>query len=232
MFLHFVSNRYQSKMKSLFSRNLANRQSVNCSRDPLSARLLKKVLVYDKFQVTFKKFIPQGFTLIEVLIATMILSGALIAISSSWTGSVMAYRKGRKINVITHLLQKQATEMELQFKGESLIADRELEGDFGRDYPDLSWKTEVKPLEFPDLAPILVNQSDGGIDQLTLTVIQQMSSQLSQAIKEMKVSIFWKQGENISTYSITTYLVSYNQLALPGAGAPQGAGNSPGVGSQ
>ena len=171
-----------------------------------------------------KNSISQGFTLIEVLIAMMILSIALVALSSSWTGSIMAYRKGRQINIITHLLQKQATEMELQFKGESLIADRELEGDFGKDYPNLSWKTEIKPLEFPDLAPILVSQSDEGVDQLTLTVIQQMSSQLSQAIKEMKVSVFWKQGKNTATYSITTYLVSYNQLALPGIGSPSAGG--------
>ena len=161
-----------------------------------------------------------GFTLIEVLIAMMILAGALIALSASWSGSIMAYRKGRQINVITRLLQKQATEMELRFKHESIITDQEFEGDFGRDYPNLSWKTEIKSLEFPDLTPILVTK-EGGVDQITLTIIQQMSTQLNQVIKEMKVSVLWKHQESVATYSITTYLISYNQLGptgIPGAG--------------
>ncbi len=167
-----------------------------------------------------------GFTLIEVLIAMMILSGALVALSASWTGSVMAYRKGRKVNVITHLLQKQATEMELQFKDQNIITDQELEGDFGRDYPDLSWKTEIKPLEFPNLAPVIVSQSEeGGVNQMTLTMIQQLSSQLSKAVKEMKVSVLWKAKNRTLTYSITTYLVFYNQVNLPGAGAGAGGLN-------
>ena len=127
----------------------------------------------------------------------MILAGAMVALAASWNGSVMAYRKGRQINVITRLLQKQATEMELRFKGESLITDQELDGDFGKDYPNLSWKTEIKSLEFPDLTPILVNQ-EGGVDQITLTVIRQMSTQLSQAIKEMKVSVLWKSQDRIA----------------------------------
>ncbi len=173
-------------------------------------------------QNLFSKYCT-GFTLIEVLIAMMILAGAMVALAASWNGSVMAYRKGRQINVITRLLQKQATEMELRFKGESLITDQELDGDFGKDYPNLSWKTEIKSLEFPDLTPILVNQ-EGGVDQITLTVIRQMSTQLSQAIKEMKVSVLWKSQDRIATYSITTYLISYNQLGPPGASGSVGGG--------
>ena len=166
-----------------------------------------------------------GFTLIEVLIAMMILAGALVALSASWSGSVMAYRKGRQINVITRLLQRQATEMELRFKNESIATDREFEGDFGKDYPNLSWKTEIKALEFPDLTPILMGDSEsGGPDQLTLTVIRQMSTQLSQAIKEMKVSVLWKNKDTVATYSITTYLISYNQSGLPGASGSVGGG--------
>ena len=170
-------------------------------------------------QLFFKYYKKRsGFTLIEVLIAMMILAGALIALSASWNGSVMAYRKGRQLNVITRLLQKQATEMELRFKNESIATDQELEGDFGRDYPNLSWKTEIKGLQFPDLAPLLIGDSQDGVDQITLTVIRQMSTQLSQAIKEMKVSVLWKREDRVATYSITTYLISYNQLGLPGVG--------------
>ena len=164
-----------------------------------------------------------GFTLIEVLIAMMILAGSLIALSASWRGSIMAYQKGRQVNVITRLLQKQATEMEIRFRNENMLTDQELEGDFGTDYPNLSWKTEVKALQFPDLAPLLVSQ-EGGADQITLTVIRQMSTQLSQAIKEMKVSVLWKNQDSVATYSITTYLISYNQLGIPGAGSIRGGG--------
>lgn len=150
----------------------------------------------------------------------MILSGALIALSASWTGSVMAYRQGRQINIITHLLQRQMTELELEFQDQNITSAQEREGEF-EDFPEFSWKAEVKPLEFPDLTPVLVGE-EGGVDQLTITVIRQMSQQLTQAIKELKVSVLWKKNEKTLTYSVTTYLVSYNLQGL--AGPPQGAG--------
>lgn len=154
----------------------------------------------------------KGFTLLEVLMAMVILSTALMALSMSWTGSVRAYRKGRQIDVITQLLQRQITEMELEFQDQNISSAQEREGEF-ENYPEFSWKAEIKPLEFPDLAPILVGQ-EGGVDQMTLTVIRQMSSQLTQAIKELRVSVLWTQNDKTMTYSVTTYLVSYNLQGL------------------
>ena len=73
---------------------------------------------------------------------------------------------------------------------------------------------------------MIVSQSEeGGVNQMTLTMIQQLSSQLSKAVKEMKVSVLWKAKNRTLTYSITTYLVFYNQVNLPGAGAGAGGLN-------
>ena len=152
----------------------------------------------------------QGFTLIEVLIAMMILAGALIALSTSWSGSALSYRKSKKIDVINTLLQQKMTEFELQYAEEFPTDDIEEAGEFEGNYPGMSWKLEIKALEFPDLTPMLASE-DGGVDEMTRTVVKQMTDFFSQAVKEMRVTVVWSTNGRTLDYSATTYLVNYDQ---------------------
>ncbi len=161
----------------------------------------------------------KGFSLIEVLLATIILAGALVALSSSWSGTVFSFRKSEKIQIITSLLKSKTTELEIKYNqvGFAAIPEEE-DGDFGDEFPDLSWKAEVRILEFPDLTPLMMAE-DGRIDEMTRTIVKQMTGHFSKNIKEMKITILWKAKSKTVQYSTTTYIVNYaGGVPAPGAG--------------
>lgn len=162
----------------------------------------------------------RGFSLIEVLLATIILGGALVALSSSWSGTVFSFKKSEKVQIVTSLLKSKTTELELKYAqlGFAAIPATE-DGDFGDEFPDLSWKSEVRDMEFPDLASLMAT-TDGRIDETTRTIVKQMTDHLSKNVKEIKTTIFWdsKKGKPVQ-YSSTTYIVNYSGgMPTPGGG--------------
>lgn len=162
-----------------------------------------------------------GFSLIEVLLATIILAGALVALSSSWSGTVFSQNKSGKVQVITSLLKSKSTELEIKYNqvGYSAIPEEET-GDFGTEFPDLSWKAEVRELEFPDLSAIMQAQ-DGSIDETTRMVVSQMTEHFSKNVKEMRITISWTAPRKKPVeYSTTTYIVNYaGGVPTPGGGS-------------
>ena len=159
-----------------------------------------------------------GFSLVEVLFATIILGGALVALSSSWSGTIFSSRKSEKVQIITSLLKSKTTELELKYAqtGFGAVPEEE-DGDFGTEFPDLKWKSEVREMEFPDMAALMLSE-DGRIDEMTRTVIKQMTDHFSKNIKEMKITITWVAAKDKPVeYSVTTYLVNYSG-GLPSMG--------------
>ena len=161
----------------------------------------------------------KGFSLIEVLLATIILGGALVALSSSWSGTVFSFRKSEKIQIITSLLKSKTTELEIKYGQVGYAAIPEAEdGDFGDEFPDLTWKSEVREMEFPDLTPIMASQD--GVDETTRSIVKQMTEHFSKNIKELKVTVTWTSNKKPVLYSITTYIVNYaGGLPPPGGGS-------------
>ena len=83
-----------------------------------------------------------GFTIIEVLISISILVGAIITISSVWSGNTLRIRKSRLFNEVGFLLERKVAEIELKFEGKDLSSiPEELSGDFGEKFKNylLSW---------------------------------------------------------------------------------------------
>ncbi len=151
----------------------------------------------------------KGFTLIEVILALMILSGFFVAFNSSMSGTNFSLRKAEKLQVISSLLKSKLTELELKYlqAGYSAIPEEE-NGDFGTEFKDLSWKAEVRELEFPDLTSMLITEESQ--NEMMLTVVRKMTDHFSKNIKELKLTITWKATNTKSMdFSATTYLVNY-----------------------
>lgn len=170
------------------------------------------------FKQSFKS--KMGFSLIEVLFATIILGGALVALSSSWSGTTFSFKKSEKIQIITSLLKSKMTELEIKYgqMGFSSIPETE-DGDFGDEFPDLSWKSEVREMEFPDMTSLMAS-SENGIDETTRMIVKQMTEHFSKNIKEIRITISWKTKKNKPVlYSATTYIVNYaGGIPTPGGG--------------
>lgn len=169
-----------------------------------------------------------GFTLIETMIAMMIMAGAIMILATSWSGNVARVKSARLNNTMAALLERKMTETEILYKDKPLneIVEED-SGDFGDKYPEFRWEMTSKEFEMPNLSSALISQ-EGGADEMLLTIVRTMSEHISQTVKEVNVAVIYKSraGREIKS-SVTTYFIDYAK-PLPLPGLPGGAnGNNP-----
>lgn len=165
----------------------------------------------------------QGFTLIEVLVALMIVSAAIMASASLWSGNFTTMRKSSLNYDVATILERKMVEIEAKYKDKPLAEVPEEEsGDFGSEYPQFRWKMKSREMEFPDLTPIIMGQNEEPNEQL-LSMIKQMTEYLNKAIKEVQVSVFVKRGKREMEFTATQYFVDYTK-EFAGAAAGGGGG--------
>lgn len=168
----------------------------------------------------------RGFTLLEVLIAVVILVGGVMVVTTSWSGNFLRVRKTNLYNNVSLLLERKVVEIQAQLKDKPLEEIVDQEGDFGTDLPQYRWEFKTHDFEMPDLSSLMLAQS-GIQDEMLLTMIKQVSEYLSKAIKEGKVIVYVKSGAKEVPFSVTTYFVDYSKdLSLPGLPAPSSGGGS------
>lgn len=185
-----------------------------------------------------------GFTLVEVLVAVAILSGALIVVGSTWSGNFLRVRKANLYNNAATLLEKKMAELRAEFVHMQVDEIPESKaGDFGSEFAQYRWAFKSQRFKMPNLASIMI--ADGGADQMLLTLIEQTKQQIENAVKEGTVTIFVKGPSNKEVeFSATTYFVNFTPGmagGLPpgvggpnpgGTGNPGGAGNPGGTGNR
>ncbi|MES3036327.1 MAG: type II secretion system protein [Bdellovibrionota bacterium] len=171
-----------------------------------------------------------GFTLLEVMIALLIMASGVVLLSSTWGGSLLRMRK-TQVNVeVAALLERKMAELDLKYRGKPIQTIPEEEGeDFGSDYPQYRWAMTSRDFTMPNIGSTLTDTQEGGVDQNMMQLMTLFSEHLSKSIKEVRVSVFYKgkAGKELE-YSVTTLYVDYDRpLPLPGAapgGAPAGGG--------
>ncbi len=160
----------------------------------------------------------KGFTLIEVLVALMIIAAAIMASASLWSGNFTTMRKSALNYDVATILERKMVEIEAKYKEKPLAEVPEEEsGDFGSDFPQFRWKMKSREMEFPDLTPIIMGQSEEP-NEMLISMIKQMTEYLNKAIKEVQVTVFVKRGKREMEFSATQYFVDYTKEF--GGGAP------------
>lgn len=127
-----------------------------------------------------------GFTLIEMIVATLLLAigvaGALAAFSSATKAAVTA----EGLHTATLLAQRKMSDIEQQA---SQITGGDQQGDFGDEYPGYHWQETVEATDYQNLFKVTVTVFWGGqvspnsrafVTYLSNTQTQQNSSQNSQ----------------------------------------------------
>lgn len=160
-----------------------------------------------------------GFTLVEILIAMMIMAAGVMLLANSWSGSFMRIQK-TQVNVeIAALLERKMVETEIKYRGKPLESiEEEAADDFGSDYPQYRWTMESKEFELPDLSAGLTSR-DGGANQTLLQVMQKLTEHLKKTIKEVKVTVFYKptNGKKEISASATMVFIDYDkEIQVPG----------------
>lgn len=161
----------------------------------------------------------KGFTLIEVMLAAVILATGLILLTNSWGGSYARLKKTKLNHELASLLERQMAIIDMTYRNKPLEEIKEEDGETFEDYPEYSWKMTSKPFEMPDLTSSLTAR-DGGADEMLLMVIKALTEHLSKAVKEVTVTVYANIGKGKPLeFSVTTYFVDYNKpIPLPGLG--------------
>lgn len=173
-----------------------------------------------------------GFSLIEVMVATVILSGAILVLANAWSGNFGRVRNARLNNTMAMLLERKMTEFQILAKEKPLGEIKEEDGgDFGAKFPGYRWEMKSQSFEMPNMAGAMSARKEG-VDELTLTIVNSLSQYIKDAVKEMSVTIFFKarNGREIKQ-SATLYLIDYaKELPIPGLPGGMGApGAAPGA---
>jgi general secretion pathway protein I len=140
-------------------------------------------------------------------------------LTNSWSGSFLRVRKTQQQFEVAALLERKMTDVEIEYRGKSTDEiPEEKSGDFGQEYPKYAWKLESKKLEIPDISATLASK-DGGVDEFTATIVKQLTEGLSKAVKEVTVTVIFKEAKpKPLEYSVTTYFVDYDKempLGMP-----------------
>lgn len=161
----------------------------------------------------------KGFTLLETLLAVVILSTGILLLTSSWSGSFVRIRKTQLNQDVAALLERKMAEIDLEYRGKPLDSiPEEKEDDFGSEYSHYRWKLVSREFKAPNLSSILMSK-EGGANEMLMTMINQLTEHLSKTIKEVKVTVIYTGGKKPLEYSVVTYFVDYNKpLSIGGGG--------------
>lgn len=163
-----------------------------------------------------------GFTLLETLLAIVILASGLMLLTQSWSGGFLRVRKTQAQFEIAALLERKMTEIELEYRGKNLDEiPEERSEDFGDKYPQYSWRMNSRKLEIPDISA--ASSSGEAPDPFVTSLIKQLTEGLSKMVKEVTVTVIYKAPKSKLAkpleYSVTTYFVDYDKevsFGMPG----------------
>ncbi|MCK4948289.1 MAG: prepilin-type N-terminal cleavage/methylation domain-containing protein [Candidatus Aureabacteria bacterium] len=134
---------------------------------------------FEKLKVWTKK----GFTLLEVMVAVAILSLGLIIAIQSFSVSLRIAETSLNLSKAALLAQRKLSEIELEgFSFESLNS-----GDFGENYPDFGWETDITPVELKE--PLI----EAGLEDMPV-------------LYQVAITIFWQERGKRRDLTFTTYL--------------------------
>lgn len=95
---------------------------------------------------------PQGFTLIEMVVATTVLAVGVSGALATFGAISRASGVSAEYDQASLLAERRMAELESEIAaGQPLQADS---GDFGEDYPDYRWEQEVNPTDMDSLVEL------------------------------------------------------------------------------
>ena len=156
----------------------------------------------------------RGFTLIEVLMAMAIMTIAVTAILSTPSSSILLGVKIRDINIGGMLAHNLMVESEHLMEGKPFGELKEDEtGVYPEPFARFKWKREVKEVKFPDFGIFAGGGKDetaqnSGEDDKSRVLGQAVTKFLSEAVRELVVTVSWARGDGELNVRLSTYLVN------------------------
>ncbi len=159
----------------------------------------------------------KGFSLVEVLVALLLISGAAIVTTNIWSRNFLYIRGSKIYDTVSFLLDQKISELKIEYKNIQEIPELE-EGDFGTEYSNYRWEMESQAFDMPDLSSLLIEQAGAeGVDENVLSVVNNIRELITNSVKEVKITVFAKDKKRERSFSVVTYFTNKNpSVALGG----------------
>jgi len=175
----------------------------------------------------------KGFTLLEVMISMAILSVALSAVIGVNIGAMAISGKSKGIILAASLARSKMFDLEeeLRIKGFPDFDDQ-LDGDFDTEgHPEYKWIAQIIKIKLPEYSPpddvSSIAQQGQGASTLGITpttISPEMSAamsglpmfikQIEDAIREVKLTVVWLEGEKEQSLVVTTHFVNIPDMEM------------------
>lgn len=146
----------------------------------------------------------RGFTLLEILVAVAIFAISMVALMSISGNTLVVSGRAERITIATMLARQKMTDIEIELgkamKKNEFPDEKSEEGEFDEPFEDYSWAMEIRRVELP--AP--VTGEEGGMQQM---VGRQLTEEISKTIRELKLTIKWKELEEEQSFDVITHIV-------------------------
>lgn len=129
---------------------------------------------------------PKGLTLIEVLLAVLILSIGVVAVLQAYAGSLAALQAAQTTMTSVSLLNQKAGEVQQAIFEKIKIEQAGEEGEFESPFEDFAWTWEIKPADRAGLPA-----GEAGLYELTVMI----SNQLDTHAVSVKTYVIGKKEE-------------------------------------
>lgn len=150
------------------------------------------------------RFKTGGFTLLEVMMALAIFAMAMTAIVGFQARGYVNEAKARHMTVAVELARLKMTDYQLDIEKEigkgSFPEDNTDEGNFEKPFEDYRWKVELRKVEMP-LPPL-----GEGAGDAAKQMMQMMTKQISDTLREIKLTISWKEMDKEKSFGVTTHI--------------------------
>lgn len=147
-----------------------------------------------------------AFSLLEVMIAVVILAMAFSTLIGAVSSSSARARSAEELLTATMLAREKMTEMDLELakgmaKGE-FPEDREEDGEFKKPFERFRWKMTIKKVTLP--APVIGEK--GSIQE---TVGRELTKEISKSVRELTLNVSWTEAasDRERSFDITTHIV-------------------------
>lgn len=156
---------------------------------------------------------PKGFTLLEVIIAMMIMVYVMLRVITIQSSSIRNVERARERNNVAMLAQRAMHMAEMEIEGKKFDkVFKKADGKFEAPHEKYRWEREITELKFPNLGSLGGEEEGQSSAQMIASKISDLITKyLNKSLRQVTVTIFWKQDpsdEKEMSFVVGTYWVN------------------------
>ena len=145
-----------------------------------------------------------GFSLLEVMVSVAILAVSLTVLLTFSGSTLLKSGRAEKLLIATMLARQKMTDIEIELekqkKKREFPDERSEDDDFDEPFEDYKWKMDIRKIELP--APTV--GEEGSMQQM---IGKQLTKQISQTVRELKLTVMWDEGGEEQAVEVVTHIV-------------------------